>query len=69
MLKQLVVWKVSIFAHFNQPLTTNNIAVVTRAWHKKSSKTRDSTTAKCTLRQRLVHDGTQAYEGRENRRI
>ena len=31
------------------PLKINNIAALTRAWHKKSSRTPDTTTPKCTL--------------------
>ena len=49
--KQRSLWlHVSIFTHFNQPFTINNMAQVTRAWHKKSSRKRDTMTAKCTLR-------------------
>ena len=34
--KQLPLWlHVSSFTHLNQPLTINNIAALTRAWHKK----------------------------------
>ena len=32
--QRLLCLHVSIFTHFNQPLTINNIAIVTRAWHK-----------------------------------
>ena len=48
--KQRPLWlHVSYYTHFNQPSTINNIAALTRAWHKKSSHTRDTMTFKCIL--------------------
>ena len=48
--KQRPLWlHVSFFTHFNQPLTINNIAALTHAWHKKSSHRRDTPTHKCSL--------------------
>ena len=46
------------------------IAALTRARHKKSSHTRDTTTFKCTLRERLVSvSGGRSHHGRAVRKL